>query len=73
MTDEEIIALIKHEVKPALSGNILKNGMGVGIPGTGMVGLPVAAALGAVCGNSSLGLEVLKGLRRRRWPARKNW
>ena len=36
--------------------------MGVGIPGTGMVGLPVAAALGAVCGNSSLGLEVLKGL-----------
>ena len=103
MTDEEIIALIKQEVKPALgctepiavalavakaaeiisencpccgswrmkadfkldvavSGNILKNGMGVGIPGTGMVGLPVAAALGAVCGNSSLGLEVLKGL-----------
>ena len=46
----------------AVSGNILKNGMGVGIPGTGMVGLPVAAALGAVCGNSSLGLEVLKGL-----------
>ena len=46
----------------AVSGNILKNGMGVGIPGTGMVGLHVAAALGAVCGNSSLGLEVLKGL-----------
>ena len=46
----------------AVSGNILKNGMGVGIPGTGMVGLPVAAALGAVCGNSSLGLEVLKEL-----------
>ena len=42
-----------------VSGNILKNGMGVGIPGTGMVGLPVAAALGAVCGDSSLGLEVL--------------
>ena len=46
----------------AVSGNILKNGMGVGIPGTGMVGLPVAAALGAVCGDSSQGLEVLKGL-----------
>ena len=46
----------------AVSGNILKNGMGVGIPGTGMVGLPVAAALGAVCGESGLGLEVLKGL-----------
>ena len=43
----------------AVSGNILKNGMGVGIPGTGMVGLPIAAALGAVCGDSSLNLEVL--------------
>ena len=47
----------------AVSGNILKNGMGVGIPGTGMVGLPVAAALGAVCGDSSKGLEVLPGSR----------
>ncbi len=46
----------------SVSGNILKNGMGVGIPGTGMVGLPVAAALGAVCGQSSRGLEVLSGL-----------
>ena len=45
-----------------VSGNILKNGMGVGIPGTGMVGLPIAAALGAVCGDSSKGLEVLQGL-----------
>ena len=46
----------------AVSGNILKNGMGVGIPGTGMVGLPVAAALGAVCGDASRNLEVLAGL-----------
>ena len=46
----------------AVSGNILKNGMGVGIPGTGMVGLPIAAALGAVCGDSARGLEVLSGL-----------
>ena len=45
-----------------VSGNILKNGMGVGIPGTGMVGLPIAAALGVVCGDSSLGLEVLNGV-----------
>lgn len=42
--------------------NILKNGMGVGIPGTGMVGLPIAAALGLVYGDSSLGLEVLRGV-----------
>ena len=45
-----------------VSGNILKNGMGVGIPGTGMVGLNIAAALGAVCGKSSYGLEVLNDL-----------
>lgn len=46
----------------AVSGNILKNGMGVGVPGTGMVGLHIAAALGAVCGKSEYGLEVLHDL-----------
>lgn len=45
-----------------VSGNILKNGMGVGIPGTGMIGLRIAAALGAVCGRSEYSLEVLKDL-----------
>lgn len=50
------------KIDVAVSANILKNGMGVGIPGTGMIGLHVAAALGAVCGDSSLGLEVLKNL-----------
>ena len=45
-----------------VSGNILKNGMGVGIPGTGMVGLHIASALGAVCGKSRYGLEVLGDL-----------
>lgn len=45
-----------------VSGNILKNGMGVGIPGTGMVGLYIAAALGCVCGKSCYGLEVLNDL-----------
>lgn len=45
-----------------VSGNILKNGMGVGIPGTGMVGLHIAAVLGAVCGKSEYGLEVLHDL-----------
>lgn len=45
-----------------VSGNILKNGMGVGIPGTGMIGLHIAAALGAVCGKSCYGLEVLHDL-----------
>lgn len=45
-----------------VSGNILKNGMGVGIPGTGSVGLPIAAALGSVCGRSEYHLEVLADL-----------
>ncbi len=87
---EQIIALIKREVVPAvgctepmavalcvsratealgcrpekitalLSANILKNAMGVGIPGTGMIGLPIAIALGALIGKSEYQLEVLK-------------
>ena len=43
-----------------LSGNMLKNAMGVGIPGTGMTGLPIAVALGALIGKSTYQLEVLK-------------
>lgn len=87
---EQIIALVKREVLPAigctepiavalcvaratealgckpekvnvwLSANILKNAMGVGIPGTGMIGLPIAIALGALIGKSEYLLEVLK-------------
>lgn len=45
-----------------VSGNILKNGMGVGIPGTGMVGLHIASALAVTCGKSEYKLEVLKDL-----------
>ena len=89
---EQIIALIKREVVPAvgctepmavalcvsratevlgcrpekitalLSANILKNAMGVGIPGTGMIGLPIAIALGALIGKSEYKLEVLKDI-----------
>jgi L-cysteine desulfidase len=36
--------------------------MGVGVPGTGMVGLNIAAALGVSCGKSEYKLEVLKDL-----------
>ncbi|MDE6697480.1 MAG: L-serine ammonia-lyase, iron-sulfur-dependent, subunit alpha [Muribaculaceae bacterium] len=43
-----------------LSGNIIKNAMGVGIPGTGMIGLPIAVALGALVGKSEYQLEVLQ-------------
>ena len=43
-----------------VSPNLMKNGLGVTVPGTGMVGLPIAAALGAIGGNAHAGLEVLK-------------
>ena len=45
-----------------LSGNMIKNAMGVGIPGTGRTGLPIAIALGALRGNPDRGLEVLDGV-----------
>lgn len=51
-----------RNVQVEMSGNILKNGMGVCVPGTGMVGLEIAAALGVTCGKSSYGLEVLNDL-----------
>ena len=47
-------------IEASLSANILKNAMGVGIPGTGMVGLPIAIALGTLTGQPEWGLEVLK-------------
>lgn len=49
-------------VEARLSANILKNAMGVGIPGTGMVGLPIAIALGVLMGDAEKGLEVLQGV-----------
>lgn len=45
-----------------VSPNLMKNGIGVGVPGTGMKGMPVAAAVGALGGNPDAGLEVLKDL-----------
>ncbi len=42
-----------------VSANILKNAMGVGIPGTDMVGLPIAVALGAISGDADAALAVL--------------
>lgn len=51
-----------ERIEALLSANILKNAMGVGIPGTGMIGLPIAIALGALIGKSEYQLEVLKDL-----------
>lgn len=49
-----------ERVEAWVSPNLMKNGLGVTVPGTGMVGLPIAAALGALGGNANAGLEVLK-------------
>ncbi|MBQ0080495.1 MAG: serine dehydratase subunit alpha family protein [Alistipes sp.] len=56
----EILGEIPLKIKLSLSANIYKNAMGVGIPNTGMTGLPIAVAMGIVCGESQFELEVLK-------------
>lgn len=56
----ETLGCRPQKIQVLLSANILKNAMGVGIPGTGMIGLPIAIALGALIGKSEYQLEVLK-------------
>ncbi|MBR6282949.1 MAG: serine dehydratase subunit alpha family protein, partial [Muribaculaceae bacterium] len=60
----ELLGFRPECVQVRLSANILKNAMGVGIPGTGMVGLPIAIALGVLIGKSEYGLEVLRDCNR---------
>lgn len=56
----ELLGCKPEKIDVLLSPNVLKNAMGVGIPGTGMIGLPIAIALGALIGKSEYQLEVLK-------------
>lgn len=56
----ETLGTKPEKINVLLSANILKNAMGVGIPSTGMIGLPIAIALGALIGKSEYQLEVLK-------------
>jgi L-cysteine desulfidase len=58
----EALGCEPETVTIAASGNIIKNGMGVGIPGTDSIGLHVAAAVGAIAGKPGRGLEVLDGI-----------
>ncbi len=60
----ETLGAVPEDIEVSLSANILKNAMGVGIPGTGMTGLPIAIALGALIGRAELGLEVLEDCNR---------
>ena len=61
----ETLGCRPEKITALLSANILKNAMGVGIPGTGMIGLPIAIALGALVGKSEYQLEVIKDLTRK--------
>ncbi|MCT4545148.1 MAG: L-serine ammonia-lyase, iron-sulfur-dependent, subunit alpha [Vallitalea sp.] len=57
---KEVLNESVDRIELFLSPNIIKNSMGVGIPGTNQVGIYIAAALGIVVGESALGLEVLR-------------
>ena len=62
LTVAHAASILKGEMQSItldLSTNILKNAMGVGIPGTGMIGLPIAIALGAVIAAPEKELTVL--------------
>ena len=58
----ELLGTRPERIETLLSANILKNAMGVGIPGTGMIGLPIAIALGSLVGKSEYELEVLRDI-----------
>lgn len=49
------------QVEVSMSANMLKNAMGVGIPGTGSIGIPIAIALGSVIRKPEKQLELLDG------------
>ena len=55
----ELLGSEPASVELRLSKNVFKNAMGVGIPGTGMIGLPIAVAMAVTHGDSKRGLEVL--------------
>ncbi|GAK57557.1 UPF0597 protein Dde_0807 [Candidatus Vecturithrix granuli] len=58
----EVLQRDPERIDVSLSRNMLKNAMGVGIPGAGASGVGLAAALGAFGGNASANLEVLQGI-----------
>ncbi len=51
-----------ERIEAKVSANLMKNGMGVTVPGTGSTGLVIAAAVGALGGDPDGKLEVLKNI-----------
>lgn len=56
----QYLGALPDRIEAKVSPNLMKNGMGVTVPGTGTVGLTMAAAIGAIGGDPNGGLEVLK-------------
>lgn len=56
----QYLGTLPDRIEAKVSPNLMKNGMGVTVPGTGTVGLTMAAAIGAIGGDPNGGLEVLK-------------
>ncbi|CUU53030.1 serine dehydratase subunit alpha family protein [Actinobacillus pleuropneumoniae] len=56
----QYLGALPDRIEAKVSPNLMKNGMGVTVPGTGTVGLTMAAAIGAIGGDPKGGLEVLK-------------
>ena len=57
---KELLSCEPDAITVYLSKNVYKNALAVGIPNTGMTGLPIAIALGATVGKSEYMLEVLR-------------
>ena len=57
---KELLGCEPDAITVYLSKNVYKNALAVGIPNTGMMGLPIAIALGATVGKSEYMLEVLR-------------
>ena len=57
---KELLGSEPDKIDVYLSKNVYKNALAVGIPNTGMTGLPIAIALGATVGKSEYKLEVLR-------------
>ena len=57
---KELLGCEPDAITVYLSKNVYKNALAVGIPNTGMTGLPIAIALGATVGKSAYLLEVLR-------------
>lgn len=56
----QYLGKLPDRIEAKVSPNLMKNGMGVTVPGTGTQGLSMAAAIGAIGGDPKGGLEVLK-------------